>query len=1085
MSFHILGGLEVWAEGELLRLGGTLRERTLVMLLLEADRVVPVTRLVQAAWDGEPPGSASHQIRKAVAELRQRIPGGAGLITTDGPGYRLRLAEDRLDLGRYRALVRQARAARAEGRPGEAAAALQEALELWRGPVMAGAGGPVIEAAAAALEEERLASAEQLFELRLAAGEAAAVIGDLRALVHQHPLRETLRGQLMLALYRTGRQAEALEEYGQVRTLLAEELGIDPSARLCDLYERILRQSPDLLAAPPARPPAAAPPPAAASAHPASAAAQDIVPGTGTPPPGGPGTPGPGTPNPAGIPGPGISGAVTAPAAPAAQPRPGPGGPGRRAAPEGQPVPAADADPAAGSTVPHTLPYDLRDFSGRAAELRWISEAVDRFGPACARIVAIDGMGGSGKTTLAVRAAYALADRFPDGQLFVDLRGFTPGQEPLTPYAAHEALLAAAGVPVEEIPTSPAGRTSLWQSFTQRRRLLVVLDNAADAEQVRALVPCSAQCLTLVTSRPRLLDLDGAEWLSLGVLPLEDSTELLRRTLGAERVTREPRAAEELIRLCGGLPLAVRIAAARLRNRSHWTVGHLVDRLADERRRLDELNSAGRSVAVALRLSYRSMTEQQRSCFRLLSLHPGRAIGPEEAAALLGTDPRQAEDLLEALLDAHLLEAHEPGWYGFHDLVRSFAHGLRDEETEERDAAAVERLLDHYVVTAERAGALLVPQRRSYADMLPDGRSVHPDFAGQEEALRWLDRHRHSLLAAVDMAYERGLLRHAACLSREIGLHSDVRNYPQEASRALSTGAAAARQLGEGSLQCLVLSNLAMQHWKMGNLRDGIAHAEEALEAARSAGDRIGQALALGRLGQFYNGLGELDRALSFTGQSAALEEELGLTRERAGSSNIFSSIHARCGRYAQAAREAQEALTVFRATGEIAGFLVSVSQVAAAQAGLGHLDTAWEWLSKGLQRCEHLGPTANTALLLAQSAEVLVRLRRPEEARRYAQRALDEIRGQQAPAREAQVENHVGRVHHALGSPAEALACHRRAYESASSLGLRYEAAQALQGLAQAARALADDDAADDHQRRADALFDAMGVPVDARRPF
>ncbi|MFD9123903.1 BTAD domain-containing putative transcriptional regulator, partial [Kitasatospora sp. NPDC059571] len=266
MVFKLLGSLEAWADGRRLRLGGPLQERVLATLLLEANRVVPVARLVEATWDEEPPATASHQVRKIVADLRQRIPGGAAVIITDGPGYRVALADEQLDLTRFGGCLARARQAVAAGRGDDAIADLRAGLDLWRGQLLSGGGGGGIEAAAATLEERRLAAAEQLAALRLARGESADLVGDLRQAVQQHPLRETLRGHLMLALYRAGRQAEALEEYGRVRELLVEELGIDPGAELTRLYQAILRNSPELAApVPPPPPPASAAPEAPAA----------------------------------------------------------------------------------------------------------------------------------------------------------------------------------------------------------------------------------------------------------------------------------------------------------------------------------------------------------------------------------------------------------------------------------------------------------------------------------------------------------------------------------------------------------------------------------------------------------------------------------------------------------------------------------------------------------------------------------------------------------------------------------------------------------------------------------------------------
>ncbi|MCT9081113.1 AfsR/SARP family transcriptional regulator, partial [Streptomyces fulvoviolaceus] len=634
VSFAILGPLEVRAGGLRLRLGGRVPTRVLTTLLLEPCRMVPVPRLVEAAWGGEPPATAAHQVRKAVADLRQRIPDGPSLIVTDGPGYRVDVTREQLDLSVFSDRLREARDLLEAGRSVAAADRLRAALGLWRGPVMPGAGGSVIAAASVVLEERRLAAVEQLMELRLALGESRELIGDLRELVAEHPLGESFRGQLMLALYRSGRQAEALAEYGSVRELLVEELGVDPGPQLAKLYEGILRDSPELAA-------------------PETAVAE----------------------------------AGLIPAAQDGAPQPGP------------------------ETAQFTLPHDLTDFAGRGQELTRLLEYATPSQDGTAgtvRIVAVDGMGGSGKTTLVVRAAHRLAEAYPDGRLYVDLRGFTPGEQPLHPATVIGVLLRTLGVAGERIPDDLDDRGALWRATLANRKVLLVLDNAADVAQVRPLLPASPGSLCLVTSRVRMVGLDGAEWLSLGVMSPSDSLELITGVLGEERVDAEPEAAAELAALCGNLPLALRIATARLRNRPLWTVRHLVDRLGDEARRLDELKAGDRSVEATLQLSYQALDDEHRGAFRLLGLHPGVEMDAHSAAALLGSGPCEAEDVLEHLLDMHLVEQHTIDRYTFHDLVRSFAQRLGKRDADE-GRAAFGRLLDYYVTLTEEACRLLYP----------------------------------------------------------------------------------------------------------------------------------------------------------------------------------------------------------------------------------------------------------------------------------------------------------------------------------------------------------------------------------------
>nr|WP_237522280.1 BTAD domain-containing putative transcriptional regulator [Streptomyces sp. SID1328] len=652
--------------------------------------------------------------------------------------------------------MRAARAAVGEGRTAEAVTDLRQALALWRGPAPSGRGGRVVEAAVTVWEERRLAAAEQYFELCLAQGEAAELVGDLRDLVGRHPLRETLRGHLMLALHRSGRGAEALEEYAAVRRLLGEELGIDPGAQLTRLHEGILRE--DLEPAP--RPPA---------------------------------------PRPAPVPG---------------------------------PVPA--------DRGVCTLPYDLTDFTGRDHKLRLLLDKADESDGEGTRIIAVDGMGGSGKTTLAVRAAHRLADRYPDGQLFVDLRGFTPGERPLRPEVALEGLLRALGVPDERLPEGTEERTALWRGMVARKRVLILLDNAADPGQVVPLLPASSGCLVLITSRGRLVDLDGVDWIGLGMLAPEESVTLLAETLGAERAAAEPGAVAELAELCGRLPLALRIAAARLRNRPRWTVAHLVERLSHETRRLDELSTGRRSVTATLELSYQALSAAGRAGFRLLGQHPGTEIDVWSAAALTGTSAREAEDLLEYLLDAHMVQQHALGLYSFHDLVRSFARSLPGEGT--GGGVLAERLLPYYLRATEAACEVLFPDRMRLewgAEVRP---AALPPLRTVAEAMEWFDREYRMVQAALD---REGDLADPACvvrLSRNLAFYLYTRSKPDEQVAQGRTAVRAARRLGDRNLLCLSLNNLGVAQWRAGRFRDGIDSVSEAREIARALGDEVGPA---------------------------------------------------------------------------------------------------------------------------------------------------------------------------------------------------------------------------------------------------
>jgi DNA-binding SARP family transcriptional activator/tetratricopeptide (TPR) repeat protein len=999
LRFHVLGSLECLADGQRIRLGGPLQERILTSLLLEPGRTVPIERLIETAWGEAAPDTAKPQVRKAIADLRRRLPDGPALIVTEDAGYRGVLEPVQVDLHLFSQHVQKAASDRAAGEPGAAAGELRKALALWRGPVLNGTGGAVLDAASTVVEERRLAAVEELFALRLQLGEDSDLVSEIREFADAYPLREGLRAQLMLALYRAGRQAEALHEYAAVRDLLDEELGISPCPELAGLFEKILRASPELDA--------------------------------------------------------------PAPAHPAPAPRPSDG-------------------PRAAGKAPCTLPYDLPDFTGRDEELARLLEVGRDPAGQGTRIVGVDGMGGSGKTALAVHAAHLLAADYPDGQLFVDLRGFSPGEKAQEPGAVLHSLLRTVGIPDDRIPDDLERRTLLWRTVSAQRKMLLLLDNAADAAQVLPLLPASEDCLAILTSRVRMLELDGAEWLSLGLLSADDSTTLLTRMLGTQRTAAEPDAVAELARLCCGLPLALRITTARLRNRPRWTVRYLVDRLADETRRLRELSAGERSVEATLRLSYQAMEADRRIAFRLLGLHPGSAIDVHSAAALLGTDVHDAEDVLEHLLDAHLLEQHEAGLYGFHDLVRTYAMSVR--EVQDDEEGAVERLVVYYMLATDRSCDVLFPGRNRFGEPPDEGTPELPRIEGRDQALRWFDREHEALLAVVAQAGAQRLHSTAALLARNVLFYLHLRGHYEEFRVVNRIAVTACRQLDDPGLLSLSLSNLAVAHWWLGDFQDGITTAQEGLEVA-AGHDRRTEASCLDVLGLLHGALGNFDAARTYLAQGIALHGELGAVRMEAQALANLSTVQTWAGHYAEGARYAARATELNRRIGERGNEIHSLTYLALAHLGTGEDERARACLSQALELCDDSRQPGNVAFVLAHWARICQRLGERDAAAEHAERALDLVSAEGTVLRQAAVINVVGLVHLRGGAPARAMELHRHAHELASRLGYRFETARALHGMAEAAQALGDEPTASRHQSAADEMYDAMGVTPEGRR--
>lgn len=998
LHFNILGSLEAWSDGSRLHLGGAIHERVLLSLLLDPDRTVPVSRLVEAAWNDEPPMTAAHQVRKAVADLRRRIPNGNDVIVTDGQGYRAVSAGAGLDLVEFGARTDEANRAVAEGRPSDAIAALQGALALWRGR-MSGLGSDALEAAAARLEERRVTAAELVFELCLRAGNAGELVADLRDLAAQHPFRESLHAQLMLALYRSGRKAEALDEYRKIRELLVEELGIDPGPQLSGLYEAILREAPEL-------------------SIPTSVVAE--------------------------------------------LPEPAP----------------TSADAPKHAHTPCTLPYDVSDFTGRESELHALLEYMTgRPKPrGRSQVVAIDGMGGSGKTCLAVRAAHQVTAEFPDGQFHIDLRAFTPGESPMLPAAALDSLLGVIGVPSDRIPGDLEGRRALWRSQLANRRVLLVLDNAVDTGQVYPLLPASPGCLVVVTSRERLMDLDGAEWISIGPMAPEDGTKLIEGVLGAARTAAEPEAVQDLVQLCGGLPLALRIAAARLRNRPRWTVRYLVERLHDETRRLKELSAGERSVAATLQLSYQAMDEEHRTAFRLLGLYCDANIDVYAGAALLATDAHDAEQILERLLDVHLLQQSDIAVYRFHDLVRNLAQSLSSPATAHDDSMAVERLLAYYWTTTEAACEVLFPGRAHSPAIITPYAGEIPVFTSRAEAMSWFNREHAGLIAAVELADRKGLDRYTVALTRNIVFWLNSVGRFDEFKQLSQLAVAAARRGADLAALGSSLSSLGVACWRLGHLDEGIQSAREGRDVAAQMGDRHTESHGESMIGLLLTVQGQHDEALSHLERAIALERELGIPRAEAESLSNLSTLHMQRGKYEEAALAAQQALEIHRSLEYRDNHVMALTDLAFAYAGQGRYEEADDHLRQARARCDASSPPGDVALTLALSAEVIECLGRSPEEPALAEEALKFAAISNSPTRQAKVENLVGRLFRRRKEFERAMALHTHAYELAVGMRYRIEEAHALCGMAEAAAAFGDAEAAAAHTARAEELFRFMG---------
>ncbi|MFH8367859.1 BTAD domain-containing putative transcriptional regulator [Streptomyces sp. NPDC018031] len=689
MEFSLLGPVTVTDERAELPLGPPKRRSVLAMLLLQPNTTVSVEQLTASVWEEEPPEHARTVIQGHVSKLRATLAGGGAEqygveLTTRGSAYLLRLPESLVDAHRFSELAALARPTAA---PEQAVGLLHEALTLWRGPALTGTvSSPPLAAAAHALEERRLTAVESLGTAYGSLGEHDRAAAVLAAEAVTHPLREGLVAALMLALYRAGRQSDALDRYHHTRRLLADELGVDPGERLRAAYQRILTGAhagqPDRPAAGPGRnrtvpPPGRTPPDAA----PAPGTAAGTPPGTVPPP------------RPTGaLPPPGSTGAVTPPPA-GAEPPTGAPGPADGAWPPGGsagPPRAAGGPTAPGRPAPpQLLPRPPAGFLGRTAESAQLTRLALPGGAASAdsALVLVSGPAGVGKTALAVRWAHSHADAFPDGRLFADLRGFSGGEEAQPGQVLREFLLAL-GVEAARIPESADAAAALYRSLAADRALLVVLDNARSSAQVRPLLPAGPACATLVTSRSRLDGLvatDSARPVRLHALDTEDGVALLGAVLGQDRVTEDPAAAHELVALCNGLPLALRAAAAQLTARPRWRLARLASALRDERKRLALLSAEDTGVAAALRASVARLSADDVRLLATLGTSFAREVDAGAVAELAGSDPDVTRDALDRLAEVHLIDEEATNRYVMSDLVKLFAQEGRDRPDPGRD----------------------------------------------------------------------------------------------------------------------------------------------------------------------------------------------------------------------------------------------------------------------------------------------------------------------------------------------------------------------------------------------------------------
>ncbi|WP_262284358.1 AfsR/SARP family transcriptional regulator [Micromonospora sp. MA102] len=888
MEFRLLGEVGAEIDGVWVDLGHARQRSVLAVLLIEANRVVHVDQLLDRVWADHRPQRAVNSLYSYLSRLRSCLAGAEGVgISRRSGGYLLTVDPAAVDLHRFRGLVA------GTGAVNDDEAALRrfdEALGLWRGEPFARLDTPWLNETREALTRERRAAERDRTDVALRLGLHASLLPDLLREAPAHPLDERLAGQLMRALYRCGRQAEALDHYDRLRRVLADETGVDPGPDLQALHLGILNGEPALAA------------------------------------------------------------------------------------------------PAAATTAPHPTPRQLPAppplFTGRVRELATLSNLLEgQAGDAEAVAVAvIGGIGGIGKTWLALRWAYDNLDRFPDGQLYVNLRGFDPSADPVPPAVALRGFLDALAVAPRAIPTGLDAQAALYRSLIAGRRMLIVLDNAQDTAQVVPLLPGSPTCTVLVTSRRRLggLVAQGAQGFTLNVLTDDEAHHLLSRRFGARRVAEEPDSVAALLDRCRGLPLALSIVAARAAMQRDLPLRVLVEELSEEATRLDalttgELTADLRAVFAA---STRALQPRAAGVFRLLGLTPGPDVSLGAVASLNGLPAQQTRTLLHELHEAHLVHQQTPTRYRLHDLVRLYAAEQVERDLPETGRAALRRMLDHYLHTAHAAACLLDPLREPITLPPAEHQLTLDPVADQAKALAWFHTEHAVLLSILDRAVRDGLDAYVWRLAWTLESYLDEQG-----------------------------------HW-----RDWTTTQLAALRAARRLGDRRWQACSHRSLGVAHTQLGELDEAHRHHGTALTLFEDLGDLVSQAHTHRGIGWVYNQQDRWSDALHHNELALDLYRQAGHRPGQARAVNNAGWLHAQLGDHHAALAYCERAVELNQELGDRHAEAGAWDSLGYTYHHLGRHAEANACYQRALDLVRGFRDRYNEAEILTHLGASHRAAG---------------------------------------------------------------------
>jgi DNA-binding SARP family transcriptional activator/tetratricopeptide (TPR) repeat protein len=925
VELRVLGQVEVLVGGTPVDLGHARQRCVLAALLVEANQVVSTDRAVNRIWGEHPPRRARQLVSNYLSRLRSLLSGAAGgggmVIQRRGAGYVLLVHPGQVDVHRFRGLVARSRAATD---PVRALELLERASEEWRGEPLAGLDTPWITTVREGLERERFAADTCRLDLALRLGRHAAVLPELTDRAAAHPLDEHVAAQLVLALYRNGRQADALDHYRRLRTRLADELGTDPGPDLRRLHQRILTTDPAL--APPA------------------------------------------------------------------------------------------ADAGRSPAPPHQLPAAPALFTGRAPELAELDRALTIAAPdggGAAGISVIGGAGGIGKTWLALTWAHRHLGRFPDGQLFADLRGFAPTGTPTDPADALRGFLTALGDDPGGLPSDVDALAARYRGLVTGRRVLVVLDNAASAEQVVPLLPGDAPCAVLVTGRrtlASLIDRHGARHLPLDVLTRADARALLSARLGERRVAAEPAVTGELVELCGRHPLALAITARHAATRPTLPLAEFSAELREAGLQvLDHDDDPTASLPAVLSWSLRHLTDDQRTLFALLGIAPGPDVDLPAAASLAHQPAARTRAALSALEDHCLLDRRAGGRYAMHDLVRAYAGTIaHDDFPEPERAAALDRVVEFYLHTAHTAERLLNPHRPPIRlDPSSPGTHRHP-LSGISAALAWMDAHHAHLLAAQRTAADHH--RHHAVwnIAWSLATFHRRRGHLHDDLVVWQAAAGAAEHLPEPTTRIVTHRLIGHAHAELEQHERSMAHLHQALALAERHHDLVQQAHTHHALTWAWEQRGDDRKALEHAGHTLRLFRTLGSPVWEATALNMVGWHAARLGRYDTAREHCQAALALYHRHDDPDGQADSLDSLGWIDHHTGHHHRAIDRYTRALALYRAVGNTAETADTLANLGHPHHALGHHARAREAWGHALDLYREQGRGADAERVRRHL-----------------------------------------------------------------------------